>query len=92
MNDLSDIFVQSQTFDIERTTITSSTASAPVSSLKTIKKTLKPDDLALFLQPNVAKYPARKSISNITSYRMIHFSLIINPFTHDVILALNFRL
>jgi len=49
MNDLSDIIVQSQTFDIERTTITSLTASAPVSSLKTIKKALKPDDLALFL-------------------------------------------
>jgi len=91
MNILSDIFVQSQTFDIERTTITSPTASAPVRSLKTIKKTLKPDDLALFLQPNVAKYPTRKSISNITPYRIVYFSLII-AFTHDVTLALNFRL
>lgn len=46
---VSHLIVPSQIFDVERTTITSSTASAPVSSLKTIKKTFNLDNLALFL-------------------------------------------
>ena len=41
--------MQSQTSDVESTTITSSTASAPVSSLKVIKKVLKRNNLDLFL-------------------------------------------
>lgn len=75
MNNVSHIIMQSQTFDVESTTITSPTASAPVSSLKAIKKALKRNNLDLFLVSERCKIFCVQLYNSITlDYDNIFFS------------------